>query len=216
LSNTYTQALDRTHYDRQFALMTKITQKFLRPSLLFGIWGVAVCAGFFSLWGYETAAGEVKSAASAWPLNVDLARDPHLPTLTMALHPGCPCSRASIAELAELMAHAQGRLTVYVLFAQPVGIAQDPATNDLWTSASAIPGVHVLRDAGGARCKTLHATISGQVFLYDADGQLQFTGGITASRGHEGDNEGLASIDAFLATGQVTRASTPVYGCTLY
>jgi hypothetical protein len=195
--------------------MIKIPPKLVRSSLIVAVWGVAVCAGFWSLWGYETAAGDVRAPATTLRGRVAL-ESPQLPTLTIAVHPDCPCSRASIAELTQLMTYAHGGLNVDIVFAEPVGIAQDPATTDLWTSAKAIPGVHLLRDPGGIRCKALHATISGQVFLYDAAGHLQFTGGITGSRGHEGENEGLDSIEAFLDTGHAMHATTPVYGCLLY
>ena len=197
-------------------IMINIPQKLLRTCLIVVAWSVVGCFGFWSLWGYETAAGNVRAPAATLPADATLKPAAELPTLTMAVHPDCPCSRASIAELTQLMTYAHGRLNVDILFAEPVGIAQDPATTDLWSSAKAIPGVHPIRDPGGIRCKALHATISGQVFLYDAAGHLQFTGGITGSRGHEGENEGLDSVEAYLDTGHATHATTPVYGCLLY
>jgi hypothetical protein len=182
-------------------------------ALMLAVWTAVVGTGFLSLWGYETSAGTVRQPPAVLP---DSSPVPALPTLIMAVHPNCPCTHASISELALLMAHAHGRLTATVLFAQPPGLAGDPASTDLWASAAAIPGVLPQRDPNARRCQALHATISGQVFLYDAKGTLQFTGGITGSRGHEGDNEGLASIEAFLDTGHATHATTPVYGCTLH
>jgi hypothetical protein len=39
----------------------------------------------------------------------------------MAIHPHCPCSRASIGELSILMAHSRGRLAAFVVFVEPPG-----------------------------------------------------------------------------------------------
>ena len=50
----------------------------------------------------------------------------------MLTHPHCPCSRASIGELARLMAQAQGRVTAYVLFIKPAGSPEDWENSDLW------------------------------------------------------------------------------------
>jgi hypothetical protein len=195
--------------------MINIPRKLLRPLIVFPLWGILVGVGFWSLWGYETAAGQVHPAATTLPANAVAAPEKQRPTLMMTVHPGCPCSRASMTELARLMTHAKGRLNAYVIFSQPPGFTEDTTKTDLWTTASAIPDVHVLRDTGGIRCKALNATISGQVFLYDASGALQFTGGITASRAHEGENDGIDAIEAYLDTGHPTRPSTPVYGCML-
>ena len=59
------------------------------------------------------------------------------------------------------------------------------------------------------------ALASGQTMFYDADGTLQFSGGITASRGHSGDNAGRSTITALLFNGKSAVRSTPVFGCYL-
>jgi hypothetical protein len=60
-----------------------------------------------------------------------------------------------------------------------------------------------------------HAEVSGLTMLYNADGKLLFSGGITASRGHSGDNVGRSSIVSLVTCGTSERTRTPVFGCAL-
>ena len=50
--------------------------------------------------------------------------DPARPTLVMLAHPRCTCTRASLAELAELMARVTQRPKAYVVFIKPGGVAE--------------------------------------------------------------------------------------------
>jgi hypothetical protein len=52
--------------------------------------------------------------------------------------------------------------------------------------------------------------------VYDAGGALLFSGGITGSRGHAGDNAGRSSIVALLNRLPGTHTSTNVFGCSLF
>jgi hypothetical protein len=113
------------------------------------------------------------------------------------------------------MAQAQGRVTAYVLFVKPSGSADDWEKTDLWQSAASIPGVTVVVD-DGAEAQRFHAVTSGQTALYDVEGRLQFSGGITGSRGHSGDNAGRSAIVSLLNTGDAERTKTSVFGCPLY
>jgi hypothetical protein len=134
----------------------------------------------------------------------------------MLVHPHCPCTRATIGELAELMAHCQGRLTAYVLFLKPAGFSDDWEKTDLWQSAASIPGVNVIVDDDGAEARRFHSATSGQTILYDAEGHLLFSGGITASRGHAGDNDGQSAIISLVNDGAASRTVTSVFGCPLF
>jgi hypothetical protein len=138
-----------------------------------------------------------------------------MPTLVMLAHPRCPCTRASIAELAKIMTAAQGRLHAYVLFLKPTSFPEQWEQTDLWQSAAAIPGVVVVSDEQGREAANFGARTSGKVLLYNAHGRLLFHGGITSSRGHEGDNEGEDAILSLLAEGVASVTTTAVYGCSL-
>jgi hypothetical protein len=177
------------------------------------LWLAAIGTGLAELWRYDGQRGAAAVAPMQWPDTGPAVEVPGKARLVMLAHPRCPCTRASLAELARLMAQAQGRLTADVFFVQPTGTGDDFVDTDLWRSAAAIPGVHVWRDRDGRTAARFGAETSGQVVLYDAAGQRRFQGGITAARGHEGDNAGRAAVLAAL-DGDAP-ADTPVYGCGL-
>jgi hypothetical protein len=113
------------------------------------------------------------------------------------------------------MAHCQGSVDARVIFYRPEGSNESWAQTDLWRAAQAIPGVKVYSDEAAIEAGKFHATTSGQVVLYDADGHLMFSGGITASRGHAGDNNGCSALIDLLHQRTVTQRTTPVFGCSL-
>lgn len=78
-----------------------------------------------------------------------------------------------------------------------------------------LQGAILTTDPNGAEANRFHATISGQALLYDLHGHLVFSGGITAGRGHVGDNAGIAAISALLTSTNAEQFRTPVYGCYL-
>jgi hypothetical protein len=162
-----------------------------------------------------TPAADAKDTVGHWPSSVSITRAPGLPTLVMTLHPQCPCSRASVNELSELMARSSGRLDAHVLFVQPPGAPGGWLDGDLWRQANAVPGLHVSIDTDGRDAAAFGATTSGQVMVYDTAGNLEFSGGITDGRGHEGDNAGLLSLLSLVREGKTTLSQTPVYGCSL-
>jgi hypothetical protein len=181
------------------------------------LWLAALAAALSILVAYDNTPGVVTHAApAAWPAESSLTRVPNRPTLIMLVHPKCPCSRASVGELAALLARAPASLTTYALFHKPAGAPVDWHATDLWQNASTIPGVTVRIDEDGTEAKRFGVATSGHTLLYDADGQLQFTGGITATRGHSGGNAGRSTILALLEGRPVERHSTSVFGCSLH
>jgi hypothetical protein len=114
------------------------------------------------------------------------------------------------------MTRCQGSVTAYVLFFKPKDFPDDWEKTDLWYSAAAIPGVSVLQDEDGLEAHRFHAATSGQTLVYGAEGPLLFSGGITASRGHSGDNAGRSAIVALLNEGSARQTETFTFGCSLY
>ena len=102
-----------------------------------------------------------------------------------------------------------------MVFVKPPDFSQDWVKTDLYTNALRIPGVQIMIDDGGQEAKIFHTEVSGQVMLYDQFGKLVFSGGITSSRGHQGDNDGQDAIIAFLTKGVMTKKQTPFFGCVL-
>ena len=180
------------------------------------LWLLIIGAGIAALWNYESTPGAAALTPDLWPAASRLAPAADRATLVMLAHPHCPCTRASIGELARLMTQARGRVTAYVLFVKPRGFSDGWARTDLWESAAAIPGVTPVLDDGGAEAGLFHAATSGQTVLYDAAGNLLFSGGITAARGHAGDNAGRTAVVSLLTSDAAEERGTPVFGCPLF
>ncbi len=181
-----------------------------------GAWLGAVSYGMFALLTYSNTPGEnAGEAPNNWPVQSALRFEPGKPRLVMFIHPKCPCTRASLNELAGLMAHCQGLVETTVVIIRPLGADAAWEKTDLRRRAEAIPGVTTQVDDGGREARLFRATTSGMIVLYDEGGRLQFSGGITSARGHEGDNAGLLDIDDLLHGRAVSQKQTLVFGCSL-
>lgn len=73
----------------------------------------------------------------------------------------------------------------------------------------------VLPDPDGRLAVSLGSLTSGGVALYDAEGRLRYQGGITGSRGHEGDNAGERAVIEILRGRRDSHKSMPVFGCPI-
>lgn len=180
------------------------------------MWVGGVCAGLYSLWTYAFASGVMCQAPKHWPPDSAVRPDDTRATLIMFLHPQCPCSRASVEELARLMRYAKDRLAVRVCVFEPKALPQEWAHTDLWESASVIPQVEMHCDRDAIEARRFRATLSGTVLLYGRRRELLFAGGITNGRGHGGDSVGRATILGLLEGNPVVARQTPVFGCPIF
>ena len=183
-------------------------------------WAVAVAAGVGSLWKYETQAGPAVVTHAHWPAGAVVGLDSSRANLLLWLHPHCPCSRATLGELARVMTRCEGKIAATVFVLQPPNKPQGWERTDLWFTAARIPGVTVVADADGAEARRFGASTSGHAMLYSAQGRLLFCGGITAGRGHGGDNAGASAITALVRNHKPHQTSeqparTAVFGCPL-
>jgi hypothetical protein len=179
------------------------------------VWVIAVAGGMRALLNYEYTASAEGDPPATWPAQSHIPRSAGLPTVVVMGHPKCPCTRATIGELAVLMTSLHNRITAIVVFVKPHGTPDDWDDTDLRRSAAAIPGVIVKTDLDEVEADLFNAQVSGQTMLYGAGGKLLFSGGITASRGHSGDNAGRSSIVSLVTYGTAERTRTPVFGCAL-
>jgi hypothetical protein len=179
------------------------------------LWGASVFAGLKVIVEYKNTPGPAAAAPRRWPGASHLVLSSEQPTLVMTVHPQCPCTRASVGELARLTSSLQGRVKTYVLFMKPQGFSQEWAKTDIWHNARRIPGVTTVVDEEGKEMAFFGAETSGHVFLYNPDGTLMFSGGITPRRAHEGDNVGRERIIQLVRGERAERRESPVYGCAL-
>lgn len=179
------------------------------------VWVLTVGAGLAMLWAYAETPGPPAAAAATWPAGTRIAPDAKTPVLVLFLHPYCPCSRATLGELARLLARARLPVVTYAFFYRPADAEAGWERTDLWETAARIPGVHVVSDDRGAQARLFGAFVSGQTMLYSAAGSLLFSGGVTEARGHEGDNAGRDALTAMLTGAPTGTSRTPVFGCFL-
>lgn len=180
------------------------------------IWGLAVGSGFVLLTTYQNAPGTPAQAPATWPADSQIEPASQQATLLVFVHPHCPCTDATMEELARLMRHVQGRVRTRAVFLQPESFGADWARTSLWRRAESIAGVVPRRDRAGRETDRFGVATSGQVLLYGADGALRFQGGITAGRGHEGDNAGRAALRALLTGNRPAKNQTFVFGCSMH
>jgi hypothetical protein len=133
----------------------------------------------------------------------------------MLAHPNCPCTRASIAELEIIMSNLHGRVAAFVLFSKPGANETEIQNSDLWKTAASIPGVRPAFDNQAAETSRFDAEVSGQTMLYNPQGDLVFSGGLTSTRGNQGANEGADTIIRIVRSGATQLHGAPVFGCAL-
>ena len=180
-------------------------------------WGLSVASGLLALQLHGASPGQSGSAVERWPgaSGIPLARD--RPTLVVAVHPLCPCTRASVAVLTRLLTKCQGQVEVYVLIFVPERADQVWRPADGLRGLGTMSGVHLIDDPAGETAARFGAQTSGLVALYAQDGRLLFRGGITAARGHEGENEGQRSLLGLIQGNPSSHPrQTPVFGCPIF
>lgn len=180
------------------------------------LWLAAIGYGLVYLGRYETTPGaKPDSPPGKFPSLSLIVPEKTGATLIFFAHPKCPCSRASMSELARLIPEVGSRMAVYVILSKPPGSPADWENTDLRSSAERIPGVKFIVDENEVETDIFGVRTSGTALLYDADGNLRFQGGITRSRGMEGDNAGRSAIAALVNSNFSDYSETTVYGCPL-
>jgi len=193
-------------------LLSKL--KFNLASLLV-FWGLVVGSGIALLEVHATRPCDAGTRSLGWPEGSLIRRDGTRPTLLIFLHPCCPCSRASLAELAYIMSHAGGRVSAHALLLLPAHLPERWGESAIEQDLAELPDVLTWRDRGGNEARRFGVATSGHVLLYDAQGRLTFSGGITSARGHRGDNYGRDAVLAQILGQEGDRPGNPVFGCPL-
>jgi len=180
------------------------------------LWMGAVGFGFTYLMNYSVQAGAPALAPAQWPVASRIPAPGGHYVLVMTLHPRCPCSRASVTELNNLMTLLRhDDVKGYVLVMKPAEFTDEWMQTESVRSAQRIPGVTTLVDVDGVEAGRLGAQTSGQVLLYDGAGRLAFAGGLTPDRAHLGDSPGRQRILSLMKTGTADSRESLVFGCPL-
>jgi hypothetical protein len=177
------------------------------------VWASTVVAALEAIRRFESTPGAAADARLAWPSH-RLSHANGAATLVMLIHPHCSCSRASVSELAQIVEKAPHSMQTYVLVYRPSDAKAGWENTDVYRAASGLRRTRVVIDDDGAEAKRFGGFTSGQTFLYDADGHLRFTGGVTSLRGHAGMNRGRADVIR-IANSAATNGTHPVFGCAI-
>lgn len=178
------------------------------------LWSATVIAGIQRIWSYESTPGEQSFVPTTWPGSSLVTVDRERATLMMFVHPLCACTRASLTELREALDVMDRSAAVWIVLLSPHGIVKN------WNESIAnikarIPEATIVTDVDGSAADTFGASTSGHVVLYDRDGGLIFSGGITGGRGHVGDNDGRRGLLAASHGGSDHAHEHPIFGCGL-
>jgi len=180
------------------------------------LWLAFVIGGAVILNLHATTPGEPEDTPARWPVASRITSGTNGAMLLVFLHPHCPCSRTTLGELAAILATGRDKVTAQVLFVTAAGENPDWSRNELWRAAEAIPGVRAVVDSQGIEAARFGAQTSGLTLLFDQQGACLFSGGITAARGHGGDNIGRQAIVSCLANECPGTSRAPTFGCALF
>lgn len=180
------------------------------------LWATLTATGLGLLWAYKATPGEPGVVPIIWPQTANLTPAKNSKTLLLFAHPRCPCTRASLCELAELMALGQDQFQSQIIFLQPDSDAEKWRHSDLVAQANALSQASVIWDKTGELAMQFGVRTSGHVLLFDETGSLLFSGGITDLRGHAGRNMGSAAVLKLAQGGTLPLTTTKVFGCPFW
>ncbi len=183
--------------------------------VVFPVWLVVVAGGLLVLIDYSTRPASSDVTARSWPEESMIQRSPNSHTLLVFLHPRCMCSRATMRQLATVAARFADQCVIRVVFYCPSDQADSWVQSDLWTGALRVSPHSPVIDRGAVETKRFGISTSGHVLLFDRQSICRYSGGITGSRGHDGDNTGLRAVLDLLQGDSIAESRYPVFGCSI-
>jgi hypothetical protein len=136
----------------------------------------------------------------------------------MLVHPRCPCTGASLDELQGVLDRCGRSVEVDLLIYRPSG-HDGPA----WDGTALLRGhpaldrhnVSLTVDLDGIQARRLGLTTSGHLLAFDSDGNVRFSGGLTALRGHSLAGAGVESVTSIIEGAAPAVTVRPVFGCSI-
>lgn len=179
------------------------------------LWSGSALAGYLYIFRYESKPATLASAARHWPEGSGLNHMAGAFELVMVVHPRCPCTRASVAELNKLLLRFQGKLRAHALVLKPFETSEAWGQTEISARLAQMPYLETVKDYRGATAERFGALISGETLLYGPTGTLLFDGGLTAFRGHEGPSLGQTLLSSMVAGSETGFHQTKVFGCSI-
>src|SRR5579884_1179707 len=104
----------------------------VRVVLAWGLWLAAIAIGLGALERYRTTPGAAAAPVAQLPTASRCQAAAGERLLVLFLHPHCPCGRATLAELSEVLAAQPERLRVEIHFVRPPGAVPFWEQTALW------------------------------------------------------------------------------------
>ncbi|MBI1247724.1 hypothetical protein GC197_07715 [bacterium] len=177
------------------------------------VWATLIGAGMVGLMVYHNSPGARSDGNPVWQENPLVALDTSRDNLLVFIHPKCPCSQATLSELARIQADCGDRLRIGIAVYQPD--EENWSDTPVVRQALDIPKAHVFADPNGELATLFGAETSGHVMLFSTQGIRTFSGGITPGRGHEGNSLGREAIRQYVSQNEIICDTTHVYGCPI-
>ena len=193
----------KSHLQRPWAL-----------GILGALWVVSIFFGTWMMVAEEYKPVAELGYATNFPAGTSVPLAGDKCTLVLFAHPQCPCTRATLHEIPPILDAVHGNVKLVIVFALPPGVPEGWEQGDLYRLSQSLPA-QIILDHNGAEVHRFRAVGSGTALLYSAQGRLLFGGGITPSRGQEGDSIGREAITDFIEHGTASINQAPVFGCTL-
>lgn len=185
-----------------------------------GAWAVLLAGSFAVVHAYMGRPGPSASAVAAqWPAQTELGQPDGMAQLLVFLHPRCPCTDATLANLVTALGtprESGSMCEITVIMSGPA--VSEGCPPHLQRRLEAMGSVTVRNDVDGSIARDFGAITSGHVVWCDGRGRVAFSGGITPGRGHVGPCESLARLTALVQHqhGDGPLEPTPVYGCAIF
>ncbi|MGK0186649.1 MAG: hypothetical protein ACI9R3_002432 [Verrucomicrobiales bacterium] len=179
------------------------------------LWALSAVSGFTYLSLFQHRAGDEGMPKENVPASSAVK-------VLMFLHPRCSCSHASVHELQRILLSTKTGESSPRVHAQIFLFQPDETDSDAWDGSAMIselklfPSVEICNDPRGRIAASHGIATSGHVLIYDKEGNLKFSGGITQRRAHEGENtNGILAVQAILqVSNEIVRR--PVFGCSIF
>jgi hypothetical protein len=178
------------------------------------VWAATVGAMYHAVRQFETTPGPGAASRSSWPASSRIVRAHDRWTLVMLIHPHCSCTRASLQELERIIEMSGPSLQTYVLVYRPADFQAGWEKTETFEAAKRLQRSRVIVDPDGREARLFGGFTSGQTFLYDREGALRFSGGVTSLRGHAGVNRGSMDV-VDIVRAKARQGTHPVFGCAI-
>lgn len=180
--------------------------------VLIFVW-IAVCLSILYLLAeYSSLKGVRGINPNKFPVegNINFIEDKF--NLLFFVHPKCPCTLASFNELKKITSRISKPYVTKVIFSIPEGFSNDWAKESrLYKNASFLGEKNLVLDKDEFNSKLFNIKTSGHLLIYNSKRELIYSGGVTGSRAHEGDN--LYSDNALKAIETNSSQEGEVFGC---